>query len=45
MSQMIQPKSINFKELVKNSNTTLSIDVQSKIVDKLNTTFTEQEQH
>ena len=42
---MIQPKSINFKELVKNSNTTLSLEVQSKIVDKLNTAFTEQEQH
>ena len=42
---MIKPKSINFKDLVKNSNTTLSLDVQSKIVDKLNNIFTEQEQH
>ena len=42
---MIKPKSINFSELVKNSNSTLSLDVQSKIVDKLNNTFTENEQH
>ena len=41
---MIKPTTINFKELVKNSNTTLSLDVQSKIVDKLNNTFTENEQ-
>ena len=45
MSQMIQPKSINFKELVKNSASTLSLNLQSKIVDKLNKTFDEQEQH
>jgi phage anti-repressor protein len=42
---MIKPTSINFKELVRNSNTTLSLDLQSKIVDKLNETFSEQEQH
>ena len=42
---MIHPKSINFTELVKNSNTTLSLGLQTKIVDKLNKTFTEQEQH
>jgi len=45
MLELIKPKSINFTELVKNSNTTLSIDIQSKIVDKLNETFTEKEQH
>jgi 23S rRNA maturation mini-RNase III len=45
MSHMIKSTTINFKELVKNSNTTLSLDVQSKIVDKLNNTFTENEQH
>ena len=45
MSEMIKPTSINFKELVRNSNTTLSLDLQSKIVDKLNETFSEQEQH
>jgi hypothetical protein len=45
MSQMIQPKTINFTELVKNSNTTLSLGLQTKIVDKLNETFSEQEQH
>ena len=42
---MIQPKSINFTELVKNSNTTLSLGLQTKIIDKLNETFSEQEQH
>jgi len=45
MSQMISPKSINFTELVKNSNTTLTLGLQTKIVDKLNETFSEQEQH
>ncbi len=42
---MISPKSINFTELVKNSNTTLTLGLQTKIVDKLNETFSEQEQH
>jgi hypothetical protein len=45
MSQMIQPTTINFKELVKNSNTTLSLNLQTKIVDKLNEIFDENEQH
>ena len=42
---MIQPKTINFTELVKNSNTTLSLGLQTKIVDKLNVSFSENEQH
>ncbi len=45
MSQMIQPTTVNFKELVKNSNTTLSLNLQTKIVDKLNEIFDENEQH
>jgi predicted HAD superfamily phosphohydrolase YqeG len=40
----IVPKSINFKELVKNSTTTLSLDLQTKLVKYLNDEFTEQEQ-
>lgn len=44
MNQMIVPKVINFNELVKNSNTTLSLDLQSKMIAHLNTEFTEQEQ-
>ena len=45
MTQIIQPKSINFNELVKNSNTTLSLNLQTKLVDKLNDNFNEEEQH
>ena len=40
----IAPKSINFSELVKTSNTTLSLDVQDRLVKILNTHFTEDEQ-
>ena len=40
----IAPKSINFSELVKTSNTTLSLDVQDRLVERLNTHFTEDEQ-
>lgn len=43
MNQIV-PKSVNFTELVKNSNTTLSLNCESKIVDKLSEEFTEQEQ-
>jgi phage anti-repressor protein len=42
---LIIPECINFTELVKNSNTTLSLNLQSKIVDKLNETFNQQQQH
>jgi phage anti-repressor protein len=44
MNQQIVPKAINFQELVQNSNTTLSLNIQSKIVDKLNEEFTNKEQ-
>ena len=44
MNKIITPNAINFNELVKNSNSTLSINVQSKMITKLNTTFTEDEQ-
>ena len=40
----IAPKSINFSELVKTSNTTLSLNVQDRLVDKLNTNFIDDEQ-
>jgi phage anti-repressor protein len=40
----IVPKSINFNELVKSSNTTFSLNVQTQLVEKLNTNFTEEEQ-
>ena len=44
MNQMIAPKAINFNELVKNSNTTLSLNIQTKMIDKLNTEFSDEEQ-
>jgi len=44
MNQIITPKAINFKELVKNSNTTLSLNVQDRLVQRLNDDFTEDEQ-
>ena len=40
----MSPKAINFKELVKNSNTTLSLNVQSKMIQLINDEFTESEQ-
>jgi len=43
MNQII-PKTINFKELIENSNTTLSLTVQSKLVEHLNQEFTEEQQ-
>ena len=43
MNQLIRPETINFNELVKNSNTTLSLNSKSKMIDLLNTEFTEQE--
>lgn len=43
MNQLV-PKTINFKELVENNDTTFSINIQSKLVDCLNTEFTEEEQ-
>ena len=44
MNQMIAPKAINFKEIVKNSNTTLSLNLETKMINILNTEFTEEEQ-
>ena len=44
MTKNIVPKAINFKELVKNSTTTLSLDVQSKMIKLINEEFTESEQ-
>lgn len=41
---LIVPKSINFKELVKASKTTLSLNLQDRLVERLNTNFTEDEQ-
>jgi phage anti-repressor protein len=43
MNQIV-PQSINFKELVKESKTTLSLNVQDRLVERLNTNFTEDEQ-
>lgn len=44
MNQIIAPKAINFKELVKNSNTTLSLNLETKMINIINTEFTEEEQ-
>lgn len=43
MNQIV-PRSINFKELVKESKTTLSLGVQNRLVERLNADFTEDEQ-
>ena len=44
MNQIIKPKTVNFKELVKNSNTTLTLNLQSKLVTLLNEEFSIEEQ-
>ena len=44
MNQLIRPETINFNELVKNSNTTLSLNLQTKMVTLLNKEFTEEQQ-
>jgi phage anti-repressor protein len=44
MNQIIAPKTINFNDLVKNSNTTLSLTLQTKMTTILNKEFTG-EQH
>lgn len=41
---MIIPQKINFDELVKNSKTTLSLNVQTNMIKRLNSVFTEEEQ-
>ena len=45
-SELVTPETINFTELVKNSKTTISLsdEYQSKMIDLLNTEFTEKEQ-
>jgi phage anti-repressor protein len=43
MNQIIKSGTINFNELVKNSNTKLSFNCQSKMIDLLNEEFTEEE--
>ena len=44
MNQIITPKSINFKDLVKNVNTTLSFNIETKMINILNKEFNEEEQ-
>lgn len=44
MNQIIAPKTINFNDLVKNSNTSLSLNLQTKMTTILNEEFTEKEQ-
>ena len=41
---IIKPKTVNFSELVKNSSTILSLDLQSELIDSLNEHFNEEEQ-
>jgi hypothetical protein len=42
-NELVIPETVNFTELVKSSNTKLSFNCQSKMVDLLNQEFTEQE--
>jgi phage anti-repressor protein len=44
MDQQIVPKTVNFKELIKNGNNTLSFEFQTKFVDTLSKEFTNEEQ-
>ena len=41
---IIKPKTVNFSELVKNSSTILSLDLQSELIDSLNEHFNQEEQ-
>jgi hypothetical protein len=43
-SELIIPETINFTELVRNSNTRLSLNCESKMISLLNTEFTESQQ-
>ena len=43
-TELVTPETVNFTELVKSSNTTNSLNIQSKIVELLNTEFTEPQQ-
>jgi len=42
--QIVVKTPLNFKELVSNGSSTLSLDLQTKFVDKLTTEFTNEEQ-
>jgi len=42
--ELVIPEAVNFTELVKRSNTALSLDLQSKLIDTLKTEFTETQQ-
>ena len=42
--QLIKPLTVNYKELVQNSNTTMSLNIQSKMIDILNTEFNKPQQ-
>ena len=42
-NELVIPETVNFTELVRNSNTKLSLNYESKMIDLLNTEFTEQE--
>ena len=43
MNEIIKPKSVNFEELVRNSNTTLTLNSQSKMISLLTEEFTDKE--
>ena len=43
MNEIIKPNSVNFEELVRNSNTTLTLNSQSKMIDLLTEEFTQKE--
>ena len=44
MEQIIKPKTINFQELVRTSNTTLSLGVQTEMIQHLSEEFTSEQQ-
>ena len=44
MNQIIKQNTINFNELVKNTNVSLSLNLKTKMVETLTNEFTEQEQ-
>ncbi len=41
---LIKPKTVNFSELVRTSDTILSLNLQSELIESLNTNFNEEEQ-
>jgi len=43
MNQIIKAPTVNFQDLVKNNQTTLSLTCQSKMIDLLNSEFTEEQ--